>query len=421
MAEIKYYLRNNKAKTKSSIILIFNYDSKRFKISTSCSVNPKYWNSKKQRVKELMEYPNYQKTNDQLDKFQAIMLGIYNKYRNEGYIPEPKTLKQEFLKVQDNPIIIRIKKTCWDHFDDFVEDKIDELGYAVDYDKALRKHLKKAEEFYGLPLTFDSLKDQTKNGIPRIMKKYLETVAINSKGRKGFTKNSIGKQNKNLKAFLNWCFKNGKCQQFSLEHLPTLSENVKHQFLTSIELDKIEKLTIENINEDIVRDLFLIGCETGMRFSDLISISPEDIKGLDMYVEPIKTEGKSEKNLLILPIKDRLLRILKKYNFIPPNFDKKKGTEFNDAIRKICKDAGITEPTLRTRKEGINKVKESFKKYELLSSHTCRRSFCSIKYHEKKIPAHVVMQFSGHTTEKSFLRYLNLSAEAIANNYRDIF
>jgi integrase len=62
----------------------------------------------------------------------------------------------------------------------------------------------------------------------------------------------------------------------------------------------------------------------------------------------------------------------------------------------------------------------SLPKWQLISSHTCRRTFCTLKFLQG-MPAHVIMKFSGHTTEKNFLSYLKLDAEINADKYRNFF
>jgi integrase len=66
-----------------------------------------------------------------------------------------------------------------------------------------------------------------------------------------------------------------------------------------------------------------------------------------------------------------------------------------------------TEIEVKTTKGGQVK-KETFKKYELISTHTARRSFATNEYlNETSIIA--IMSITGHKTEKSFLKYIKLS------------
>lgn len=76
-------------------------------------------------------------------------------------------------------------------------------------------------------------------------------------------------------------------------------------------------------------------------------------------------------------------------------------------IKKICELVGINKvvkgslinPKTRRKETGM------FPKYKLVSSHTCRRSFATNMY-LMNFPTLSIMQITGHTTEKSFLKYI---------------
>ena len=55
-----------------------------------------------------------------------------------------------------------------------------------------------------------------------------------------------------------------------------------------------------------------------------------------------------------------------------------------------------------------------------MASHSGRRTFITLKF-LAGMPAQAIMVFSGHSTERSFLKYLKLDAELVANQYADYF
>jgi hypothetical protein len=79
---------------------------------------------------------------------------------------------------------------------------------------------------------------------------------------------------------------------------------------------------------------------------------------------------------------------------------------FNQHIKDVCQEAGIIAPTKGRKKEKYNQptVKGMFPKYEVISSHVCRRSFCTNFY--GRIPTPVLMNISAHGTERMFLHYI---------------
>ena len=60
-----------------------------------------------------------------------------------------------------------------------------------------------------------------------------------------------------------------------------------------------------------------------------------------------------------------------------------------------------------TRTVGGKLVTETFEKWEQVSSHTGRRSFCTNMY-KRGLPTLMIMSVSGHKTEKSFLKYIKV-------------
>jgi site-specific recombinase XerD len=66
--------------------------------------------------------------------------------------------------------------------------------------------------------------------------------------------------------------------------------------------------------------------------------------------------------------------------------------------------AGINETIIYTKTIGGKRIEYSKPKFEMLQSHTCRRSFCS-NLLVRGIPKQYLMAVSGHKTESSFNKY----------------
>ena len=292
MASINFYLKTTdvKSTSKTAINLIFNYDGNRLKMGTGLSILPKFWNSKTQRARETQEAKEFEIINKKLDLLEERLEKVYNKYIEKGILPEPEVLKHELIN--DDNILIRPKnkEDFWGYFDVFVEEKrkIVAKGDVRDYDKSLRKHLKKIEEKNKTPLYFDLFKNSPGNIVEKL-DYYLEFEAVNAEGDYGLKVNTIGKIHKTIKAFLNWCFNNDITTRFDLKHLPTIVEEQENIYLTEVELERIQQLELEG-DEDVIRDLFLIGCETAMRYSDFTRLTNDNIKQGEMICyRPKKT------------------------------------------------------------------------------------------------------------------------------------
>jgi integrase len=416
--KVKFNLRDKKSKGVTLISLIVNYDKKRLKISTGHKVLVKYWNDRPCRVKELMEFDDYKKINADLDLYEALVKQVYNACIKDGFIPDPDYLKDEFFKLKGNPKRLKTSKTFWEFFEDFIEYKEEskkrgEIKDIRDYDNSLRKHLKKGEENFGKPLVFGAIKEPH-DGFIQVWDNYLRFEAKNSYGEEGLAGNTIGKQNKNLKVFLNWCFDRDICPRFNMKHIPTEVEEVDNIYLTEEDIEKIERVELDDEEEKKVRDLFLIGCETGLRFSDFSSLSKEKIINHALRVTPMKTKKSSNKKVVI-PISSRLNRIIDKYEELP-KYNLKKVADFNKIIRSVCEKAEINDLVIFEKTIANKTIEIRKSKFEEVTSHTARRTFCTLKFLDD-MPAEILIKFSGHTSVRNLLRYLKIDAELAAKQY----
>ena len=101
--------------------------------------------------------------------------------------------------------------------------------------------------------------------------------------------------------------------------------------------------------------------------------------------------------------------ILKKYNY---NLPKPRCiTYFNKAVKEICKKIGFNEMILWERTVGTKVVSEMRPKWQMVSSHTARRSFATNMFLQKDIPTYRIMMITGHRSEKSFFKYIRVTRE----------
>ena len=70
--------------------------------------------------------------------------------------------------------------------------------------------------------------------------------------------------------------------------------------------------------------------------------------------------------------------------------------------------------------EGTLGQEKKYPKYELISSHTARRSFCTNAYKDN-IPTLAIMAISGHKTEQAFLKYIKADSKEHAEKVLKIW
>jgi site-specific recombinase XerD len=195
----------------------------------------------------------------------------------------------------------------------------------------------------------------------------------------------------------------------------TRREDTDSIYLTESEILELMKVSdFESPIHEHVRDVFVIGCFTGMRFSDYSVIDPTSIRNNRLEIVQKKTGNK-----VTIPIHPEVVKILEKYNYllpqVPPN------NEFN----RIIKIVGEKLPSLHTpfTKQITygRELKELVAlKYTYLQTHTARRSFCSNEYLKGTDPM-IIMAISGHKSHKSFMRYIKVSGDEFAAKLEKIW
>ena len=81
--------------------------------------------------------------------------------------------------------------------------------------------------------------------------------------------------------------------------------------------------------------------------------------------------------------------------------------KFNKYLKILAEKAGINEKIkgLKKQANGNPSLTGIYPKYELISSHDLRRTFATRHY--GKIPTPLIMSITGHSSESTFLKYIN--------------
>ena len=417
MKTVNYNLRSLSSRKETSILLVFNLEGKRLRMSSRERIQAEDWDKNQQRAKNINN-ANYEQLNNRLDQIESFvhlqLTSNQNTLSNTNLINLKKQIEEFILQLNNS----KNESAFWGKYEEFIKYKKKTTSSSKEYEFALKKHLKAVEKKLHISITFQSLQ-YAEDGFIEHFRNFLLYDAPNRNGQIGLSTNTIWKQFKNLRVFINWCFDQNFISKFSTKHIQAKNEQIFNIYLTNEELIKLENLTL-SIEEKNVLDLFLISCETGLRFSDLCELNQQNIHNDQFEVFPKKTRKNSNSNKLIIPFSARVKRIIQENNNQLPTYHYSNISRFNRILKELCRKANIIETSIHYR---VVKGKECVverKKYELVSSHTGRRTFCTLKF-LAGMPAHIIMKFSGHSTEQNFLKYLKLDAELTAKKYKDFF
>ena len=217
----------------------------------------------------------------------------------------------------------------------------------------------------------------------------------------GLKNSTIEKKLGYLRWFLNWATDRG--------YNPTLKMTQRKViYLTKEEIARVRDLELSESQAylDPIRDIFLFCCFSGLRHSDVNNLRRSDIKGDHIEVTTVKTADSISIEL------NKVTRdILEKYKDTPfkdnkalPNYTNQ---AMNRDIKELCKLAGINEEIRVTTYKGNVRTDKIQPKWELVGTHTGRRTFI-VNALSLGITPNIVMKWTGHSDYKAMKPYIDI-------------
>lgn len=219
--------------------------------------------------------------------------------------------------------------------------------------------------------------------------------------------NTLGKIVKNWKVFLKAAHKRGYHENliYAHEDFRVPEEDTEDIHLEESELKKIYKHNFINPTLALVRDWFIIDCYTGLRISDIQLISKQNLTKDFIQIANEKTDTR-----VVIPLHPYVRAILKKHKGLPRKISDQK---MNENIKKVCELAGINEVVLFSITKGGVRKDFYYKKYEMVSNHTARRSFIT-NLLDAGVTDNQVMDLAGIKKHTTLMKYKKSKKEKTA-------
>lgn len=207
----------------------------------------------------------------------------------------------------------------------------------------------------------------------------IQTIVKELKFIKTFITYADAKRLKINKDVLNWTFY-------------VAPKEYKEPTLSFEELKKIEETEMPFDYLDNARDWLIIGCYSAQRVSDLLKFEETKIIE-DDFLEFTQKKGNQPIVIYMLP---KVKQILNKRNGEFPR--RISDQKFNKYIKEVCKIAGLNEKLIGGKMVNKRKLVGEYHKWELVTSHICRRSYVSNFRHI--LGDENVMAATGHKSPK---------------------
>ena len=405
-----FYIKDTK-KNITAIEAVVSISGRKYKYATGISVDPKFWINSSHRAKYTQKYPDAKEINDKLTELEETILSVVQFYKWKTP-PEPAEFREKVktaLTSEGDKLLLVDYLTAFYKLQKFKKNTIIKYQTAIGiFQKYEKEHRQKI------------YLDEINISFYRKFRRWFYGI-IKPDGEP-YSKNYFGSIIKVLIRVMNFANENYDCNNTGHKHSEFIveAETAESIYLSIDELIKInniqftdelireyyKKIRMNNLRQkrkslEVARCKFLIGAYTALRVSDFKSLEETDFSENYLKITTSKTQKK-----VVVP-----LNSVVKY-YLTTEFFRCKMSEqkINDHIKEICEMAQIIEPVTLNRTHGNKLIKTTLPKYKFITTHCARRSAATNMY-KQGIPAISIMKITGHTTEKSFMKYIKISEE----------
>lgn len=411
----KYSVKFNYRESTNQIYLIFRYDNKRVQIYTKENIESDYWNKENQCLRNSTKNPGYNRMNNNLNDMAKSIGQLFERFiQDYERKPDPAELRDIFKKEYFDKIpqfqTKRKNLSLIETFDEYIESKLIENGISTarKYQQA-KQNLIDFGKKHKQPIQYENINQAFRNKFVKYLKE-----------SKKYADSTIYRKMKFIKTVLLYGMDNGYIEKLNINLNKFLTKDSMSTkiALSEFELSEIEDLDLsDNPRLDKVRDRFLIGCYTGLRFSDFIRLNKNHIDGNYIIIKQKKTGAN-----VTLPFFDGLKRIFEKYQYNLPKPISE--PNFNLYLKEVTRQCESLKRLQETTKNTAGKeTKTAIPRSELVTSHTARRTFVTVNS-AKGIDLETLTIATGHTTVKALKTYLKLNnkqkADILANEFMKV-
>lgn len=418
MATINLKINLNAKRDPTKVYVRFKGNNFDCEAPTEFLIHKKDWSQPKQKLKATFSTDDSRnQLNENLADLKTEIFRSYNEDNHKGIKINTLWLKERIKLFHNKPTssVEDSKKFLTAFADKFTKDAEHKVNIRngeklkkrtlQDYQNSCNK-LKAYEEFTGIKLKLNDI-DLL---FHRNFTDYLRSSEF-------LGENTIGGVIDNIKAFLRDAERLGyKVNSiYKTREFYSPSSKTKDIYLNENEIQKIKNHEFEfDSYLDNARDWLIIGVWTGLRVSDLLLLTINDI--VNDFIDNVNFKTDIP---VAIPLHPDVKTTLNKRNgnFPRPISDQ----NFNDYIKEVAKQAGLTESvfgskTIEMKDENDNPILDKegnkihrkkngkYPKHELVTTHICRRSFATNLY--GTIDTLTIMKIIGHSTEKQFLDYI---------------
>lgn len=357
------------------------------------AVNSNLWNQNKERCtgKDAVSL----EINRYLESVKLRLFEIHRKMEEEGKLINPMEIKRKFLGLDEE------HKMFFQVFQEH-NDKCREL-IGKDYAKVTVSRFDTCLKYYREM----SLAQYQRKDIPlkEVTNGMIHDYIHFLKAEKGLQENTVIRYMKVIKKVLNIAVNYDWIQKNPFGNIRFHEKEVHKEFLTKEELETLRTKEFEIPRLELVRDVFLVQCWTGLAFIDVSELKEEHIIADNEGNLWIRKERHKTGIMCNVPLLDVPLEIIEKYKDHP-----------------LCQKRGILLPVLSNQKCNayLKEIADCCGIKKNLSTHTGRHTFCSVVTLANNVSLENIAKMVGHTNTRMTQRYAKVLDQSILRDMQGV-
>lgn len=403
MAAVSFLLKEPSASKPTPIFAFLSFDGQRVKVYTGLSILPKQWIKAEQRA-QVRGLPDNGKLNDALELAEQQLLDCYRTHRAKGQLPSTEALRAAVVPVPAEQVVAVAAAGFWQHVEEWVAHKHTAglAGTARTYATAMR-HLREFSQAQRYAVDFDTI-------TPSFGDKFGAYLI----GPAKLTDNTVAKVLARVKVFMKWA---AARDLHTNTYYPRLTWTKREPDIMTLTAEEVVQLTTLELPTggylDNARSLFLLSCYTGLRYSDLMSIRAEHVRGNSLRLVMHKT-----KDVVTVPLRPEAVALVERV--LSGELRPLANQVLNRFLKEIGQRAELETPVEMVRYRGGRRESETLAKWQRLTCHTGRRTFATLAL-EQGLRPELVMKITGHKSWASFKRYINITADVVSKEFHRVY
>lgn len=386
---VLFYTKKSKAKSNTTVpvYMRITVDGRRAEFSTGKNVELSKWNTSQNRVKGNSEEARM--INMHFDVLQSKVFEIENKLVFSGEPFDASDIKNLLTgaKVTERYLI-----PVFEEHNSRME-KLLGKEYAPSTLKNFKTCLAHLKSFLW------KFHRKSDINLTKIERPFLNDFDFYLRSQSNIGNNSAVKHTKSLSKILKICFRNNWIERDLAQFYDGKYNEVNANFLTEEELNAIMKKEFSGKGLNLVRDMFIFSCYTGLAYIDIFNLTKNNISlGIDgnCWIITNRQKTGTSSNVPLLPVAEE---IIQKYENHP-----------------LVSNSGKLLPVYTNQKvnEYLKTIADNCQISKKLTFHCARHTFATTVTLSNGVSIESVSKMLGHKSIKTTQHYAKILDQKVA-------